>query len=33
VRGHNGDPGNEHADMLANRGVEQALRGGRQAVR
>ena len=25
VRGHNGDPGNEHADMLANRGVEQAL--------
>lgn len=27
VRGHNGDPGNEHADMLANRGVEQALRG------
>lgn len=27
VRGHNGDPGNEHADMLANRGVEKALRG------
>ncbi len=26
VRGHNGDPGNEHADLLANRGVEQALR-------
>ena len=26
VRGHNGDPGNEHADMLANRGVEEALR-------
>ena len=26
VRGHAGDPGNEHADMLANRGVEQALR-------
>ena len=26
VRGHNGDPGNEHADMLANRGVEQAMR-------
>ena len=25
VRGHNGDPGNEHADRLANRGVEQAL--------
>ncbi|MSQ75763.1 MAG: ribonuclease HI [Rhodoferax sp.] len=23
VRGHNGDPGNEHADALANRGVEQ----------
>jgi ribonuclease HI len=28
VRGHNGDPGNERADMLANRGVEQALRQG-----
>ncbi len=27
VRGHNGDPGNEHADLLANRGVEQVLRG------
>ena len=26
VRGHNGDPGNEHADMLANRGVDQALK-------
>ena len=25
VRGHNGDPGNERADELANRGVEQAL--------
>lgn len=25
VRGHNGDPGNEHADMLANKGVEHAL--------
>ena len=25
VRGHNGDPGNEHADMLANKGVERAL--------
>lgn len=25
VRGHNGDPGNERADALANRGVEQAL--------
>ncbi len=25
VRGHNGDPGNERADGLANRGVEQAL--------
>ncbi len=32
VRGHTGDPGNEHADMLANRGVEQALRGGRRVV-
>lgn len=26
VRGHNGDPGNERADMLANRGVAHALR-------
>jgi ribonuclease HI len=25
VRGHNGDPGNERADALANRGVETAL--------
>jgi ribonuclease HI len=25
VRGHDGDPGNEHADLLANRGVEVAL--------
>ena len=25
VRGHNGDPGNERADALANRGVERAL--------
>ena len=25
VRGHNGDPGNERADALANRGVDQAL--------
>ncbi len=25
VRGHNGDPGNERADELANMGVEQAL--------
>ena len=25
VRGHNGDPGNERADALANRGVEEAL--------
>ena len=25
VRGHNGDPGNEHADQLANLGVEVAL--------
>ncbi|EHR71312.1 ribonuclease HI [Burkholderiales bacterium JOSHI_001] len=24
VRGHNGDPGNERADALANRGVERA---------
>ena len=26
VKGHAGDPGNEHADVLANKGVEQALR-------
>ncbi len=25
VRGHNGDPGNERADALANKGVEHAL--------
>ncbi len=25
VRGHNGNPGNERADMLANRGVDKAL--------
>ncbi|WP_295854004.1 ribonuclease HI [uncultured Xylophilus sp.] len=25
VRGHNGDPGNERADQLANRGVDLAL--------
>ena len=25
VRGHNGDPGNERADLLANRGVEVAM--------
>ena len=30
VRGHNGDPGNERADMLANRGVDMAL--GRSSV-
>jgi len=27
VRGHNGDPGNERADQLANLGVQQARRG------
>jgi ribonuclease HI len=26
VRGHNGHPGNERADQLANQGVEVALR-------
>jgi ribonuclease HI len=27
VRGHAGDPGNEHADALANRGMVEAIRG------
>jgi len=27
VKGHNGDPGNERADALANQGVEKALGG------
>lgn len=27
VRGHAGDPGNERADLLANRGVESVMRG------
>ena len=29
VRGHAGDPGNERADLLANKGVDLALRGQR----
>ncbi|HMQ74278.1 MAG TPA: ribonuclease HI, partial [Rubrivivax sp.] len=29
VRGHAGDPGNERADALANRGVAEARGGGR----
>jgi ribonuclease HI len=33
VKGHAGDPGNERADALANRGVEQAQAGGRGAGR
>jgi len=32
VRGHNGDPGNERADALANMGVESVQRGSQRAV-
>lgn len=33
VRGHNGDPGNERADALANLGVESAQRGAAPRVK
>jgi len=33
VRGHTGDPGNERADVLANKGVEMALAAGTTAAR
>ncbi len=33
VRGHAGDPGNERADALANKGVDAALRGASMAGR
>ncbi len=28
VKGHSGNPGNEHADLLANRGLEETLNSG-----
>jgi ribonuclease HI len=32
VKGHSGDPGNDRADMLANRGVDKARAQGRGEI-